>query len=132
MTLLKDAPVMSQHETTHTFFEILNSNKDLCFIINLATFTFEYISQRSVDFFGFTPEQIQSFDVHKFFELIHPDDIENLNAKVLKKPDCHTLEEINYRFKYEGLRYKWLTEKRQILYSQYSEPTYMISSCKEM
>ena len=78
-------------------------------------FTFTFVSEGSIELFGYTPDELTGNNNLKFFDMVHPDDIcplEELNAVTLSvgKP-----LETTFRVVMKDGAVKWIWERSRVL-----------------
>lgn len=105
--------------------ELLKQNQELYFLNNdmpggyhrclpVPGYEFAYISNRFLDIFGYTREEIKELFDDKFMNMVHPDDrelVESSSARMIESRESHNLE---YRMRSKN-GYIWVIDQSKYM-----------------
>ncbi len=87
-----------------------------------------YHSPRWKRLLGYDDEELESFSIDSFYEMVHPDDINTVKSELethLKEGTAYTVE---CRLRTKSGDYHWFADSGQALWNEYGEPTRMVGS----
>ena len=122
-------------ETSNRLNEVLENAIDASYKRHLHTYNYEYLSPSYEKITGYTMEDMNSKSVAEVIELIHPDDmaeIEKIVTKALSDPKGNSYE-IIYRIKHKvDGNYRWILDKFSILRDNQNQAVAMIGSINDI
>ena len=122
-------------ENEEKFREVLENSIDASYKRNLKTNYYEYLSPVFAKITGYTPEEMKTMPLEMVEELIHPDDIPEID-RILKEslsPPFGVPYKIEYRFKDKiNGEYHWLCDQFTVIPDSEGNPEALIGSVSEI
>jgi PAS domain-containing protein len=108
-------------------------NEPVHYSLNLLTNEFDYVGLPSIAVLGFSTKQLKEIGISGFEERIHPDDLRRITEDFTQ--NHHTddiIPQIQYRFKSNDGRYRWICEKRRVIYDNNRMPNAIVGTWSDV
>jgi PAS domain S-box-containing protein len=114
--------------------EVLENSLDASYKRDLKTNRYEYLSPVFSRLSGYSPEEMKIFSLESVLELIHPDDLPEVNrrlAEALSGP-AGAAWQVEYRFKNKHGQYCWFQDRFTIMHDEGGQPVALIGSVSDV
>ncbi len=121
-----DAIKEAEHELKESeqrFRSVLDSSLDAIYRFNLKTGRYEYVSPAIKTVLGYSPEEWSSMSFEQTTDLIHPDDIPEVNKALARLLDEGTVE-YEYRLRDKSGEYRWVSNHLSLAKDDSGRPLY--------
>ena len=117
----------------HFVDSILNSTPNLIYVFDLIEKRNVYCNRRSLDFLGYSPQQIQEMGAGLFMYMLHPDDISKIVEHHQVLAEDGQIREIEYRMKDASGQWRWL-RSRDVVFNRTAqgEPWQILGSAEDI
>ena len=108
-------------------------NEPVHYSLNLLTNKFDYVGLPSIAVLGFSTKQLKKIGISGFEKRIHPDDLRRITEDFAQ--NHHTddiIPQIQYRFKSNNGRYRWICEKRRVVYDNARMPNAIVGTWSDV
>jgi len=123
-------------ETRERFRQVLEYSRDILYRFNVATGSYDYISDSVGDVLGYTPEEIISRGADGMRLLTHPDDLTadgNYRERLLDSPvDENSLRFREYRLRNKKGDYVWLGDSHAVVRDKAGQARYIIGNVRDI
>ncbi len=117
------------------FKDVLENSLSSSYKRNLITNTYDYLSPVFEKISGFKPEEIMLLSLDSLMELIHPEDIPEMN-RVLTEAIKRKIQkgyQLYYRFRHKNnVDYRWLHDQFIIIFDEQGQATSLIGSVSDI
>ncbi len=110
-----------------------NISEPVHYSLNLQTNEFEYVGLPSIAVLGFSTNQLKKIGISGFEKRIHPEDLHRITEDFAQ--NHHTsdiIPQIQYRFKSSNGRYRWICEKRRVIYDNNRMPNAIVGTWSDV
>ncbi|MEI6138382.1 MAG: PAS domain S-box protein [Mariniphaga sp.] len=118
------------------FREVLENSIDASYKRNLKTNKYDYLSPVFSQISGYTPDEMNLLPLDTVLELMHPDDIQEVNRVItgaLSSDQSGAVYQTEYRFKHkQDGKYRWLHDKFTVMFDASGKPSAMIGSVSDI
>ncbi len=121
-------------ESKEDLQEVLENSLDAHYKRNLQTGTYDYFSPVFQRISGYDMDVVTGWDNKSFFELVHPDDrqeIERVLAEAVFSA-TGTAHQIEYRFKHKDGRYRWFKDRFSVIQLTADQPLTLIGGMSDI
>jgi len=120
-------------QSQHFVNSVLNSTPNLIYVYDLINKKNIYCNRETVDFLGYTPEQIKEMGGDLFINIMHPDDVPKVIEHHQSLSQFGTMREIEYRMKDASGQWRSL-RSRDVLFARTStgEPWQVLGSAEDI
>lgn len=121
-------------QSEERFRNVLDNSLDMIYSMNLQTGRYEYVSPSSKEMLGYSPEEFVALGPNELISLVHPDDAEELQQNIIDlitRGENRTLS-AEYRVKHKKLGYRWVSDKRSVLYDEDNIPVSIVGSLRDV
>ena len=122
------------HKSEERLREVLENSLDASYKRDLKTNRYEYLSPVFTRLSGYGPEVMKILSLESILELIHPDDLPEVNrqlAEALSGPPG-TNWQVEYRFKHKRGQYCWFQDRFTIMCDGSGQPVALIGSVSDV
>ena len=106
-----------------------NMNEPVHYSLNLLTNEFDYVGLPSIAVLGFSTKQLKEIGISGFEKRIHPDDLRRITEDFAQNHHAgDIIPQIQYRFKSNNGRYRWICEKRRVVYDNSRVPKAIVGT----
>lgn len=114
--------------------EVLENSIDAAYKRNLNDNSYEYLSPVFEHISGYSPEEFTSMALDKVLELMHPDDLAEVNSIVgiALSNSSRSTYQINYRLKDKSGQYRWLLDQFRVIRNFQDSPIALIGSVSDI
>ncbi len=107
-------------ESEEKLREVMENSIDAPYKRNLISNNYDYLSPAFTHITGYTPEEMKSMPVNFVLDLIHPDDlaeVERVMDLAMSGSSVHN-NSMEYRFRHKDGGYQWLLDKFNVIYQE--------------
>ena len=128
------AAMAERRSVEATLREVLENAQGASYKRNLLTNAYEYLSPIFTVLTGRTVEAVKSIPLEEIIQLMHPDDVPEVEAKVAAALQCHELGHfrVDYRFRHLDGHYLWFRDEFKIIYGDGGCPLAMVGCVSDI
>ena len=116
------------------FREVLENSLVASYKRNLQTNIYEYFSPVITKITGFSPDEMKSLPIEAVLDLIHPDDLPEINRVINASMSglVGNSYQVDYRFKHKNGGYRWLFDQFSVVSDSSGCPVARIGSVNDI
>ena len=112
-----DSDESKSAESYQLYKQMVEKSVDVIYRLNIKTGKFDYISPSSIEFLGYTPEEMCSLSAVDTLKLVHPNDVMKIKQSTMDikrgKIGPKGFQRIEYRLKHKDNSYRWFCDVRR-------------------
>ncbi len=114
--------------------EVLENSLDAVYKRDFRTNGYEYISPVFIHLTGYTPEEMKTLPLETVIELIHPDDVPEVEQTLTRAISKETgqANQVEYRFRHKNGGYRWFIDRFTVVYDNQNKPVALIGSISDI
>ncbi len=124
-----------QRESEEKLRNVIENSVDVIYRLNLKTGIYDYISPSAKQVFGYDMKELTAMGFKNGRSLIHPDDLDKLK-EYFDAFSGHSLEKmsptIECRLKHKTLGYRWMSDRRSVVYGANNTPIAVIGNVRDV
>ena len=114
---------ISLQESELKFRSVLDHSKDAIYRVNLQSGLYEYISPSLENLFGYTIDDMNTYQIEGAFKLVYPEDLPLTVAGIAKLEKTGSVI-LEYRLRSKNGDYRWISNTMSLIKDENGKPLY--------